>query len=69
MNDMPICPFGARKCFAFDFSTKCCKALENTKFRPRRGCMFNKTKEQYLKENPDKKERENDERDSLEENI
>ena len=53
--DMPKCPFCARDCFAFDFSTKSCIALEDTKFHPLRGCRFYKTKKQYDEENKEHK--------------
>ncbi len=44
MSNLPKCPFGASDCFAFDWQTKKCSALENTKFHPKRGCRFYKTK-------------------------
>lgn len=50
MDMLPKCPFGARDCFAFDFKTKCCTALEDTNFHPLRGCRFYKTKKQYKEE-------------------
>lgn len=46
MKKYAVCPFEAKDCFAFDSVTKCCDALEDTKFNPSRGCVFYKTKKQ-----------------------
>ena len=50
MKQLSKCPFGAKKCFAYDSMTGFCTALENTQFDPRRGCRFYKTQAQQHKD-------------------